>query len=95
MKDKLIIHAEEDVIFRSALLGVCTAATVMYVPWALCVRCARAVIQAGIRQVVVHQQAMDKTPNRWRGAIEEGVALLTEVGIEYEQYDGAIGEITN
>jgi dCMP deaminase len=87
-----LIHAEQDSILQSALHGVSTFQAVMYCPWAPCTACARFIIQSGIRKLVAHKQMHDKTPERWVADIERALGLLKEAGVEYEQWDGVVGE---
>jgi dCMP deaminase len=54
-------HAEKYAIFEAARKGIKTEGLTMYCPWSVCAECARAIIQAGIKKVVAHKQAMDKT----------------------------------
>lgn len=74
-------HAERNVIYNAARHGYPTGGTTMVCPWAACPDCARAIIQAGISHLVVHQQALDRTPDRWRSEIGIADDLLDEAGV--------------
>jgi len=92
VKLKHIEHAERDAIYKAALRGVATFRGTLYAPWFACVSCTRAIISAGITEVIGHQQAMDKTPDRWMADILEGNAMFDEAGVKRTYYDGKLFE---
>ena len=51
-KYPLICHAEENAIMHAARIGVSLKGSTAFVTWPPCSRCARSLIQAGIREVV-------------------------------------------
>ena len=63
----------------------------MVCPWAACADCARAIIQSGIKKLVVHKQAGDKSPEFWRQEIEIAFVMLQEANVELVRYDGVVG----
>ena len=52
LKYSLIEHAERDAIYDAAKSGKSTSGTIMYAPWFACADCGRAIIQAGISEVI-------------------------------------------
>ena len=86
-------HAERDVILKAAKAGYKTDGAIMFVPWYACADCARAIIGAGISQVIGHKQMFDRTPERWKASIADGDAMLDEAGILCMQHDGPIGRV--
>jgi dCMP deaminase len=94
-KYKVTEHAERAVIYRAAFQGHRTHGLVMVCPWACCADCARGIVLAGISKVVAHQQAYDKTPERWREEVEIGIEILKGGGVEYELLDAKIGDVEN
>lgn len=83
-----ITHAEEGAIF-SAWGAV--GPLVMYCPWASCFGCARDIINCGqITKLVVHEERMAQTPDRWRHDIAEAHLMLKEAKIEIEVFRGTI-----
>lgn len=90
LKYKFIEHAERNVIYMSARRGVKTEGLTMVCPWAACAECARAIIQAGINQLVTHKQAHDRTPDRWKKEIDVAFEMLGEAGVKVIVYDGEI-----
>jgi len=51
-KEAMNLHAEENVILNAARLGIPTVGTTMYLNWFPCERCARTIVQAGIKRLV-------------------------------------------
>jgi dCMP deaminase len=62
-KYPLICHAEENAIMHAARIGISLKGTTAYVTWPPCSRCARSLIQAGIREVVYSSE--QEIPERW------------------------------
>lgn len=80
-------HAERNVIYEAARLGVSIQGCTMYAAWAACSDCARAIIQSGIAKVVTHKQMMDGTPEHWKESIQAAMEMLKESGVEVEFLD--------
>lgn len=91
LKYKIIEHAERNVLYNAARLGFKTAGLTMVCPWAACSDCARALIQCGLKRLVTHKQAHDKSPDFWRQEIEIAFVMLEEAKVEVIMYDGLIG----
>jgi dCMP deaminase len=53
-KVKIICHAEENGIMHAARIGLSLKGCTIYATHPTCVRCARSIIQAGIRKVVYY-----------------------------------------
>ncbi len=87
---KYSVHAERNVIYLAAKLGIKTERLTMVCPWATCSDCAQSIIQAGIKKLVVHQQALDRN-GHWQEDIDFAFAMLREAGVEIVIYDGKIG----
>ena len=62
-KYPLICHAEENAIMHAARIGVSLKGSTAYVTWPPCSRCARSLIQAGVREVVYSSE--EEIPERW------------------------------
>jgi dCMP deaminase len=90
LKYAMVEHAERGAIYDAAFSGNCTKGATMFVPWAACADCARAIICAGITNVVSHKPMMDKTPPHWKESIETAFVMLKEVGIQFELIDGTL-----
>lgn len=91
VKNKIVVHAELNAMLQAAKLGVPIDGGTMYISatdksgdiWGgpPCHRCVVHVIQSGIKRIVTYP--MKKTPSRWRGSLEESLALIREAGVEY------------
>lgn len=84
-------HAERAAVFDAARYGVKTLGATMYCPWASCQDCARAIVCAGIKRLVRHADAMDKTPERWHKSMLCGEMILLYGGVEIVEIEGPIG----
>lgn len=91
LKYKLIGHAETNVICRAAREGIKTDGLIMVCPWAACTGCAKDIIEAGIRSLITHKQAYDRTPQSWIEDIKLAFVMLDEASVEVVMYDGKIG----
>ena len=80
-KYRFIEHAERNVIYRAAAAGWATGGATMYCLWFACPDCARAIIQAGIYEVVGHVKPRNATPSRWLQAVNDGEQMLREAGV--------------
>lgn len=80
-KHERIEHAERAVIYAAAAAGWGTRGAVMYAPWFACADCARAIVAAGISEVVGSRVLAEATPERWRLAVAAGEAILREAGV--------------
>ncbi len=73
-------HAERNAIFNAARLGHRTSGCDIYISGlAPCSRCARAIIQAGILEVVIESW---KVPERWVGDMKVAAKMLFEAQIK-------------
>ena len=93
LKYSFICHAERDVIYAAARRGVKTDGLVMYCPWYACTDCARAIIQAGIVEVIGHRTILDKTPDRWKETIDIALGMLDDAGVKHSFVGGEEGEL--
>ena len=73
-------HAERNAIFNAARNGVRTEGATMYLPWFPCVDCARAIIQAGVAELVCVEPDL-KDP-RWGEGFAVAIEMLHEAGVE-------------
>jgi dCMP deaminase len=84
-------HAERMVLFDAARCGVRTHGLKMVCPWACCQDCAKAIIQCGIEELVIHTDALIRTPPRWEKQTAIGHTILTEARVRITRIDGPIG----
>lgn len=80
-KYRWIEHAERAAIYAACRFGTPTEGATMYCVWFACPDCARAIIQAGIREVVGHVTPRRLTPARWEADVAAGEAMLREAGV--------------
>ena len=78
-KYPLICHAEENAIMHAARIGVSLKGNTAFVTWPPCSRCARSLIQAGIREVVY--PTPQEIPERWLEDFETSNGMLKEAGV--------------
>lgn len=81
-------HAERNAIYNAARHGVSTRGLVMVCPWAACADCARAIIQAGISQLVRHE---GENASHWQESITVADEMLLEAGVGIVNLQGEIG----
>lgn len=90
-KYKWIEHAERRAIYAAARRGeVCEGAT-LYCCWFACPDCARAIICAGVREVVGHVTPRSLTPARWEPEVALGELMLREAGVSMRWAADKIG----
>ena len=83
MKYPLICHAEENAIMHAARIGVSVKGSTAYVTWPPCTRCARSLIQAGIKEIVYYSNL--EIPERWIEDFNISSAMFAEAGVEVRQ----------
>jgi dCMP deaminase len=96
LKYSYVEHAERNCIYLAAQMGVPTNGIIMYCPWFACADCARAIIQAGIAEVVGHDYNQDGSvgsSSRWTDSVEIGDQMLTEAGVKFRRLPGKIGGV--
>jgi dCMP deaminase len=74
-------HAERSAIYTAARIGTPTAGARLYCPWFACADCGRAIICAGIKEVVGHVKSRAATPDHWTASIVLAEAMLREAGV--------------
>jgi dCMP deaminase len=96
-KYKWYEHAERNCIFSAATIGIPTTGSTMYTNGTPCADCTRAVVQSGVKRVVVHKTYEDlfclmKKPNnpnnQWSGHDDASHQMLAESGVEFMVWDG-------
>lgn len=90
LKMDYIEHAERGAIYNAAAKGIKTNGSTMFCCWFACVECSRAIICSGIKEVIGHQDMMDKTPDRWKDSIKTAFSLFQEAGIKTELLVGKL-----
>lgn len=90
IRHKYSVHAERNAIYKAAKMGIKTDGLIMVCPWATCTECAWAIIQSGIKKLITHKQALDRS-SHWQEDIDFAFNMLREAGVEIIIFDGKIG----
>lgn len=80
-KYRYIEHAERAAIYAAAKIGTKTAGSTLYCLWYACPECARAIICAGVGEVVGHVSPRQATPDRWIEQVLAGERMLIQAGV--------------
>jgi dCMP deaminase len=81
-------HSERNSVFAAARNGVHLLDTTLYTQGIPCSDCARAIIQAGIKRVVVHEQWNRSNAEKWAKSAEYSVRMFKSCGVKLEYYSG-------
>lgn len=74
-------HAERNAIYASARNGISLDGCTMYTMGIPCMDCARAVVQSGIKNVIVDLRWDSDERKKWREHSERSVVLFDEAGV--------------
>lgn len=83
-------HAEQNAIFNAVRIGVSLKGCVMYCQGIPCADCARAVVQSGIKKVVVHKQWNDGNNAKWQESCARSKQMFKECGVQLVEWEGEI-----
>ena len=79
-------HAERNAIYLAARSGTALKGSTAYIhPWPPCPDCARALIQAGIKEIVVPASTV---PTRWLEDMRVAQEMLREAGVDLTSLEG-------
>jgi len=79
-KYRLTEHAERNAIYNAARHGASLQGCVLYCEWPPCSDCARAIVQAGIVEVVTRYAGED-CPERWHEDMAVAAEILDTCGV--------------
>lgn len=85
-KYKWTEHAERNAIYSAARIGISLQGCKMYLPWFPCMDCARAIVQAGIIELICTKPDLEDP--RWGTDFREVPQLLREGGVKIRWWDG-------
>jgi len=89
-KYEWIVHAERNAIYYAAKVGVPLDGCIVYVDWLPCCECARAIIQSGIKKVVIDADSAssnsEELKKRWAIDQARGTKMFEEAGVELIRY---------
>ena len=72
-------HSERNAIYNAARVGIPLEGCSLYVPWVPCCDCARAIIQSGIKEVIIPTV---EVPIHWAKSCGTSVKLFFEADIK-------------
>jgi len=85
IKYKYMEHAERNAIYNAARFGAPIKDCTMYCLWPPCTDCARAIIQAGIVNLITNYTIKD-CPKRWHDDLVIARGMLSDCGVEFFTY---------
>jgi len=98
-------HGERNAIYNACRNGASMVGARLYVNWVPCTDCARAIIQTGISEVIIHKQgqmAFDHSrlpdgsmwtaeeADKWDASHQKSWGMMEETGITVKWYDGIL-----
>jgi dCMP deaminase len=87
IKYSWVEHAERNAIYNAARIGVSTKGCTAYMESPPCSDCGRALIQAGIIEVVVTTQNPFRDRKDWKESIQFAMDMLAEAGVHVRWTD--------
>ena len=81
-KYQWVEHAERNAIYNAARMGTPLNGCTAYMESPPCTECGRALIQAGIKKVVVSTNNPFKDRADWKASIQFAIDMLTEAGVD-------------
>jgi dCMP deaminase len=83
-------HAERNAIYSAARAGISTLDSIMYTNGTPCCDCARAIIQAGLSEVVVHSHYNKTNSEKWSDHAERSEVMFREAGVGLREIDAKL-----
>jgi dCMP deaminase len=81
-------HAERNAVYNAARIGVSCRNCILYTSACPCVDCARAIIQSGISEVVVHSENPLNRHDRWQTSFDVAMEMFDECGVRFGWWSG-------
>ena len=90
-----VVHAEENAILHCARIGVTARSCSLYVPWIPCSRCAKMIIQVGIKEVIYdpYFPANKNKDSKWWETMNLTQAMFEETNVRMREVDGELHNI--
>ena len=86
-------HAERNAIYNATLIGTSLKGCKMYTNGIPCADCARAIIQSGIKEVVVDQVWDSQNQDIWKEQAEKSLQMFKETGVKVRYWEGKLLDI--
>ena len=91
-KYKYVTHAEANAIHGAARIGHATLGSTMYTIGMPCTECAKAIIQAGIKELVIHDDPLVSfTHGKWAESCAFSKSLFDEAGVVVRVFNKKLG----
>jgi len=96
LKYQYIEHCERNAFYNAGREGKSCIGAKIYVNWLPCADCARAIIQEGISEVIVHKQGqlafkMSRNDDAvWDADHDIVLGMFMEAGVKFRWYTGSI-----
>ena len=88
IKYQYICHGEANSVFNAARSGVKTLGSILYTQGIPCNECAKAVIQAGVVEIVIHAQWPEmKYAEKWVESTNVSKIMFSEAGIPIRSFN--------
>lgn len=78
-------HAERNAIYNACYAGTSLDGCTMYVTHMPCADCARAIIQSGIKRVVISSK--NKLRSNWEDSTKVALEMMDETNVKFEEVD--------
>jgi dCMP deaminase len=88
LKHKFVVHAEANSILNAATHGTSTKGTILYTNGIPCDSCGKTIIQAGIAEVVIHEQWPEILSEFWKESTELTKIMFEEANIPIRKFRG-------
>jgi dCMP deaminase len=88
LKLRLTVHSEVNACLSAARKGMRLHGSRLYCTWATCEQCALAIVQSGVKEVIVHKD--NPVGESWKESIEFAKATLGEGKVVYREWSGDI-----
>lgn len=90
-------HAERNAVYACARFGIRAEGATMFTQGIPCADCARAVIQSGIKEVVIHKQWHENDfwvrQDKWTESVARSKQMFNEAGVSLRVFDGVLGRV--
>lgn len=98
-KYMLVEHAERNALDMASRFGIKTEGGILYTQVLPCAGCAKGIIQAKIKEIVLHQPADDYFRNKsvsslnWKKDHEYSTTMFKEAGVHIRYFNEMVGSI--
>lgn len=88
-------HSERNAIYNAARVGIKLKNCRIYVPWHPCSNCARALVQCGITEVIIHKEFPTNLNQKWLDNQNIAGQLLKQGNVKLRMWSGSIPKISS